>query len=56
MELEEILKLMIKYRVKSVKVGDITVDGLELPMIQEDDLAQEPEEVDEDILFYSAGN
>ena len=54
-ELEEILKLMVKYRVNVVKVGDIEVAGVQLPIIEENS-AVKPDEEDEDTLFYSAGN
>ena len=53
--LEKILQLMQKYRVNAVKVGDIEVCGIQLPL-EDDDIKEQPEEVDEDILFYSAGN
>jgi len=53
-KLEEIMKMMVKYRVISCKVGDIAIDGLQLP-IQEDDLKEsKTEEVDEDLLMWSA--
>ena len=56
-KLEEVLKLMVKYRVNAVKVGDIEVAGVQLPIIEENsaDKASDDEE-DEDLLFYSAGN
>ncbi len=56
-KLELILKLMQEYKVSAVKVGEIEVAGMVMP-IQEDDLTSEnmTEDVDEDLLFYSAGN
>lgn len=56
-KLERIFKLMQEYKVNAVKVGDIEVAGMVMP-IQDDDLTSEnmTEDVDEEILFYSAGN
>ncbi len=56
-KLERIFKLMQEYKVNAVKVGDIEVAGMQMP-IQDDDLTSEniTEDVDEDLLFYSAGN
>lgn len=56
-KLESIFKLMQEYKVNAVKVGDIEVAGMVMP-IQDDDLTSEnmTEDVDEEILFYSAGN
>ncbi len=55
-KLEAIFKLMVKYKVNAVKVGDIEVAGITLP-IQEDDFTEDKtEDVDDELLFYSAGN
>ena len=55
-KLETIFNLMVKYKVNAVKVGDIEVAGITFP-IQEDDFTEDKtEDVDDDLLFYSAGN
>jgi len=56
-DLEKILKLMVKYKVSAVKVGDIEVAGIQLPIQDEDMKSDSDEDVDaDDLLFYSAGN
>ncbi len=56
-KLESILKLMQEYKVSAVKVGEIEVAGMVMP-IQEDDLKSDGNSNDDndDLLFYSAGN
>lgn len=53
-KLEEILKLMQQYRVRSVKIDDILIDGLELPAIPEEPIKEDNRDEEEDLLFYSA--
>jgi predicted dinucleotide-binding enzyme len=50
-KLEKIMKLMQKYGVRAVKVGGIEIAGISMP---EEHVEPKTEEVDEDLLFYSA--
>lgn len=50
-KLEQIMKLMQKYGVRAVKVGDIEIAGISMP---EEHVEPKTEDVDDDLLFYSA--